>query len=59
MFRTAGWSGQVDFLKNAKTYQHHLQGAYARSLGRQLMPYSDETRSRVLTWGEFLCFLKD
>ena len=52
-FRTAGWSGQVNFLENAKTYQYHLRGVCVRSLGRQVMLYGNETRSCVLTWGEF------
>ena len=39
--------------ENANKYQHHLRDLYARSLGRQLMLYGDETRSRVLTWGDF------
>ena len=29
---------------------------YACSLASQLMLFSDETRSRVLMWGEFFCF---
>ena len=37
-------------------YQYLLHGAYAGSLGRQLMLYSDETHSCVLTWGEFFRF---
>ena len=58
MFRTSGWSGQVDFLENANTYQHHLPGVYARSLARRLLLYGDENRSRVLTWGEFFLFFE-
>ena len=39
MFRTAGFSGQVEFLENAmaRKYQHHPRGIYMRSLRRQLV----------------------
>ena len=59
MFRMAGYAGQVDFLEDAKSYQHHLRSVYARSLGRQLTLYGGNTLSRFWAWGEFVCFLKD
>ena len=52
-------SRQVNFLKNANTYQHHLLGVHARSLVRQLMLYGDEAQWGGLTWDEFFCFLTD